>query len=228
MELVEPLAPIAPETEPKKPLIPWEDPAEPRIAALFRTLRALIFDPVAFFRNMGRNSWAEPLAFGLITGTTGLLACLFWYFLVYAAISQPAVGNWGIPQAYTAEKGLLVFLMLLTPVFTLFDLGVGAFCLWGAVALLGASREFNPVWRLYNYAQGAMVAAIVPVLGVPLAGLWVQFLVFQAVQAVFSVSPWRAMGILLLFLFLEGLFLGLLVGGLAALLAFLGFWLFLG
>jgi hypothetical protein len=118
--------------------------------------------------------------------------------------------------------------MAASPFLALFNLPFGAGCLWGALALAGVSRAFNPAWRIYCYAQGAMVAAVIPFLGMPLAGLGVVALVYLGVQAVFRTSGWRTLWILLLFLMFNAFMAALLAGALMALLAFLGMLLFLG
>jgi hypothetical protein len=207
--------------------IPWEDPRLPRLRGLGLTLRQLLFSPQDFFRRLGRGGGEEALAFGLITGTAGLLAGLFWSTLFYAAASRAVEASWGLPR-FEAGTGLTIFLMAAAPALNLFNLAFGAGCLWGAVALAGGGRDFNPVWRIYCYAQGAMLAGVMPLIGVLLAGLWVWYLVYVGVQAVFKTSPGRTLGVMVLFLVLNVFLVLLLLGILLALLAFLGFLLFLG
>ena len=207
--------------------IPWEDPDLPRLRAFCRTLRELLFAPKAFFQRLGENGWGEALAFGLITGTAGLLAGLFWGTLLYAAAGRAAGEYWGIPQLYEMGTGFTVFLMVTSPALALFNLAFGACCLWAAAALCGAGRDFNPAWRIYSYAQGAMVVGLIPFLGVPLAGLWGLFLVYLGVQTVFKTSGGRTLGVLVLFLLLNTCGLLLLLGILLAVLVSLRFLLFL-
>jgi hypothetical protein len=208
--------------------IPWEDPRLPRLPALIQTLRELLLKPRDFFRRLGRNSGGEALAFGLITGTAGLLAGLFWSTLFYAAASRAVAAAWGLPQLQGAGAGWTLFLIVAAPAFNLVNLALGAACLWGAVGLSGGGRNFNPAWRIYCYAQGAMLAGIIPLLGMPLAGFWVLYLVYLGVQAVFETSPGRALGVLVLFLVLQVFLVLLLAGILLTFLASLGFLFFLG
>ena len=65
----------------------------PALAGFFRTLRELLFRPGEFFKNLGREGWAGPLAFALIVSSVGLLGALFWQLLVLA----PAGGTRGTP-----------------------------------------------------------------------------------------------------------------------------------
>jgi hypothetical protein len=170
-------APVPPEAGTTGP-IPWEDPRLPRLRGLGRTLHELLVSPQDFFRRLGRDGGGEALAFGLITGTAGLLAGLFWSTLFYAAASRAVEASWGFPQLQAGGTGLTIFLMAAAPALILFNLAFGSGCLWGAMALAGGGRDFTPVWRIYCYAQGAMLAGVIPVLGVPLAGLWVMYLVY--------------------------------------------------
>lgn len=219
-------APVPPNPGKAGP-IPWEDPHLPRLPALGRTLGELLFNPRGFFPRLGRHGWGEPLAFGLITGTAGLLAGFFWSLLLYAGASQGLGDYWG-SQSQAVGTGLAVLLMVAAPAVTLGNLAFGAACLWGALALAGAGRDFAPAWRIYGYAQGAMVMGVIPVLGLPLAGLWVLVLVYLGVQTVCKTSGGRTLMILVLFLGLQVFWLVLLGGVLLALLGFLGFLLFLG
>jgi hypothetical protein len=201
--------------------IPWEDPLQPRLRGLGRTLGLLLTSPREFFRRLGRHGDGEALAFGLITGTAGLLAGLFWSTLFYTAIGRALEASMGLPS-YEGGTGVTILLMAAAPVFNLVNLVFGAACLWGAVALAGGGRDFNPVWRIYCYAQGATLAGFLPLLGMPLAGLWVLYLVYAGVQAVYETSPGRSLGVLSLFLALQFVLVLLLLGILLALLAFLG------
>jgi hypothetical protein len=206
--------------------IPWEDPRLPRLPGLGRTLGQLLASPRDFFRRLGVNGGGEALAFGLITGTTGLLAGLFWNTLFYAAIGRALEASLGLP-GYEAGTGVTILLMAAAPVLNLVNLVLGAACLWGAVALAGGGRDFNPVWRIYCYAQGAMLAGFLPLLGMPLAGLWVLYLTYVGVKTVYETSPGRTLGVLSLFLVLQFVLVLLLLGILLALLAFLGVLFFL-
>lgn len=219
-----------PAPEPGRP-IPWEDPDLPRMAGLFRTLREVLLRPGDFFQNLGGAGWAEPLAFSLIIGTAGCLAGIFWHLVLDAALGLPGEGP-GTSPFLTLSRGVMVALMVLAPVMVLAHQGIGSLCLWGSLKLVGAAPGFVPVWRVTAYAQGGMATACIPLLGVPLAGLWVLMLVGQGVQTVWGMSLGRTLLVLALFLLLQTLLVVCLVvclaGGLAALVALLGLLLFLG
>jgi hypothetical protein len=177
----------------------------------------VLFHPRDFFQNLPREGGAEALAFGLIVGTAGVLACLYWQLLFYLGLSRslgemPAMaGQW-----LSLGAGAIMATMLLTPLVMLVNLGINSLGLWAAAGLTGGSwPPFVPVWRLTCYAQGALAAGFLPILGGPVAGVWNLVLTYQGLRGVLGLSPWRALGTLCLSLGLQVLLLLLLLGSLA-------------
>jgi hypothetical protein len=108
-------------------------------------------------------------------------------------------------------------LMLAAPLLVLIDLGVGSLCWWGGVAITGAGRDFLPAWRIFCYAQGGMILACIPILGLPVAAIWVLILMCIGAQKVFGISALRSWGALAVFMGFQVvvgmiLLLGLLIG----------------
>jgi hypothetical protein len=206
---------VAAEAEPEhKAVTPWEDPELSAPAGFFRTLREVLFRPGEFFAHLGGEGWAEPLAFGLIASSVGLLGALFWQVLVRA----PA----GL------SPGWLAVLMAGAPVLALANLGIGGICWWGSVALVGAGRDFTPTWRIFCYAQGGMALGLMPLFGMPVAGIWVLALMYCGVKRVYGISTGGSWGALAVFLSLQAALALICCLGLAGALTFLGFLLLLG
>jgi len=205
--------------------VPWEDPELSGWVGFYRTLRDLLLHPGEFFENLGREGWAEPLAFALIASTAGLLGALFWQLLILAggATGDPAV----MPASYLGP-GALLGLMAAAPLLVLVDLGVGGLCWWGSMALAGASREFTPAWRIFCYAQGGLVLAFIPILGLGLAVIWVLALMYLGVKKMFGLSVLSSLGALIMFLTLQALMGMILLLGLIVGVAGLGFLALLG
>jgi hypothetical protein len=203
--------------------VPWEDPELSALAGLVRTLREVLFRPGEFFEHLGREGWAEPLTFGLIVSSVGLLAACFWQFLVLA----PAGGNPGDAAMLSASRGfgpgLLMAMMAASPVLALANLGAGGLCWWGSVALVGAGRDFTPAWRIFCYAQGGMALGLIPFFGMLLAGIWGLALLYCGVKQVYGISAGASLGALAIFLTLQAALVLTLLLGLAAALALLGF-----
>ena len=154
----------------QRSLAPGEDQELSTLAGFFRTLYEVLFRPGEFFQNLGREGWAEPLAFALVVSSIGLLGALFWQLLVLA----PAGGNLGDIAGLLPFRGLgpglLLAMMAAAPVLVLANLGVGGICWWGSVALVGASRDFTPAWRIFCYAQAGMALGLIPFFGLLVAG----------------------------------------------------------
>ncbi|MBI4794981.1 MAG: YIP1 family protein [Deltaproteobacteria bacterium] len=213
-------APSAPSQEPEAAPaathpVPWEDAGLNRFQGLGRTLGQVLFHPGDFFRTMPREGWAEALAFALIVGTAGMLACLYWQLLLYLGLSRAVGVMRAMPCLFSRVEWALIPMMLLTPVVMLANLIVSSLGLWGAVGLTGGPWSvFSPVWRITCYAQGAMVAGFLPLLGGPVAGLWTLVLYYRGLQKVLGLSSWRALGVLCLSLVLQVLLVVLLLGSL--------------
>lgn len=209
-------APAAPAT------VPWEDGAISRLSGLGRTLGQLLFRPRAFFQTLPREGWGEALAFGLIVGTAGILACLYWQLLLYLGLSRHLGELSPLARQFTGlGAGIIITVMLLAPLIMLANLALSSVGLWAAVLLTGGPRPpFAAVWRLTCYAQGALVAGFLPLLGGPLAGFGTLVLTYQGLRGVLGHTSWRALGTLCLSLGLQGLLSLLLLGSLTR------FWFF--
>ncbi|MFZ5453005.1 MAG: YIP1 family protein [Thermodesulfobacteriota bacterium] len=214
-------APAAPDEAPAAEAdapnpVPWEDAGLTRFQGLGRTLKQSLFYPREFFRDFPREGWQEALSYALIVGTAGLLACLYWQLLFYLGLSR-LLGS--MPAAtkvfFLVGSGAIMSMMLLSPLIVLGSLLISSPGLWLAVGLTGGPWPgFTAVWRLTCYAQGAMVLAVLPLLGGPVAGLWNLFLVYRGVQGGLGLSSWRALGVVCLSLVLQTLLLALLLGSL--------------
>jgi hypothetical protein len=207
--------------EPERRGVPWEDPQLSGWLGFYRTLREILFSPEEFFENLGPGGWAEPLTFALIVSTTGLLGALFWDLLLLAGTGSPG-DSAGFTLSPSLGPVMLMGLMVGSPLLVLYILGVGGLCWWGSVALLGADREFTPAWRIFCYAQGGMILALIPFLGTLVAGIWVLALMFIGARKVFGFSALSSLGALVIFLIFQALLGMILLLGLSLGLAGLG------
>lgn len=206
-------------TRPAAVLIPWEDPGQPRLSGLVLTLWDVLRGPGRFFAAMPRQGWAEPLTFGLIVGSFGLMAGSYLELLFSLTLSQKWQALPGLSRVMEKSANTLVVLMIMTPGIILASLSLGSFCLWCVLRLMGVAQEFSPVLRINCYAQGALVAAIIPLLGALAAIVWNVYLTYKGVQSFFKVSPGRALATVSLSLALEALFFLLPMVGLGLFLA---------
>jgi hypothetical protein len=200
--------------------VPWEDPSRPRVVGFCRTLGQLLFHPEDFFENLGREGRAEPFAFGLIAGSTGLLGCFFWYILLGAA---------AVPGGFQVfPLGAMLGIVALAPAVILAKLLIGSLSLWAGSALMGAGRGFTTAWRICCYVQGGMVLALIPFFGAPLAAIWMLLLIYRGIEAVGKTGIGRTLAALLVFLVLQALIWAVLLGSAVGLMALGGFLIFLG
>ncbi|MDP3182935.1 MAG: YIP1 family protein [Desulfobaccales bacterium] len=209
--------------------IPWEDPDLPRLVGFFRTLKKILLKPGEFFRDLPREGWAEALAFGLIVGTTGLLAVIYWKMLLGGEVSRQLAGIPGASHILTLGVGAVITGMLLAPLIILAALGLGALGLWvGTALVIGAPPGFPVIMRITCYGGAGLAAALVPFLGGPAAGLWVVYLTYRGVKTAFSLSTGRALGVLAISLGLKVFCIMLFLGSLMGLMGLMGFWLLWG
>ena len=200
--------------QPERRGVPWEDPELSGWVGFYRTLRDLLLHPGEFFNNLGQGGWAEPLAFALIVSTAGLLIALFWPLLVLAGGVTETLGP---VSSLNLGTGALLGLMIVSPLLVLLDLAVGSLCWWGSVALSGADRDFTPAWRIFCYAHGGLVLALVPFLGMLVAGIWILVLMYIGAKEAFGLSALSSLGVLAIFLTFQAvlgmvLLLSLIVG----------------
>jgi len=209
--------------------IPWEDPDLPRLVGFFGTLKKILLRPGEFFRDLPREGWAEALAFGLIVGTAGLVAVLYWKIILGAEVSQRLAELPGASTILTLGLGAMITGMILSPLIILADLGLSSLGLCVGTALMsGGWPDFPVILRVACYGRAGLVAALVPFLGAPAAGLWVLYLTYRGVKTAFALSTGRALGVLAISLGLKILAILLFLGSLMGLMGLLGFMLLWG
>ncbi len=200
-------APLGPPPALPPPALPWEDADCPRLAALLSTVWKFWRHPGQGFRTMSREGWEEPLGFGLITGTFGLLAASYSQLLFSLSLGEfltltPEAGGFALGGA----RGI-VALMFLVPPLVLVGLLLGSLCLLVVLRLWRRPATFPAALRVGCYAQAGLVLAMVPLLGAFGGVSWSLYLRVRGVQEVFELPGWRAWIAVLLALLLETLVL---------------------
>jgi hypothetical protein len=214
---------VVPLPQPDGPPVAWEDPALSGVAGCYRTLRDVLWRPGDFFENLGPGGWAEPLAFAFLVSTAGLLGTLFWHFLILVGGAIP-----GEAELPGLGPGVLLGLMVGSPLWVLIDLGVGGLCWWGSVTVMGATGGFTPAWRIFAYAHAGLALALIPLFGPPLAGIWFLALLYIGTWKRLGFNAWESLGALAVFIAFQVALGFVLLIGLIAVLAGLGFLALLG
>lgn len=153
--------------------LPWDRRQELGFfPAFFETLKLVLLNPSeAFSRMKPEGGLGEPLIYGLVGGSIGLL-----FYLLFSIF----MSSFGIMSDRNALAGLFglgigtVFGIILMPVFLVFGL-----FLWSAILHLclmlvgGAQRSFETTFRVVCFATGSTYPLmIVPVCGGLISGVW--------------------------------------------------------
>lgn len=191
--------------------VAWEDPGVPFPENLWRSWKASLFAPAAFFRRAADGSGlARPLLYFLLVTVTGAVFSLFWQYapgpvpawdMGRGAPMGPAVGFFVAPFA------ALVGLAISTLVFHL-----------GALVLAPDRRGIGATLRVVCYAAGPSVLAAVPVVGGPVGLIWTWVLQVVGLREVHRTGTGRAVVMVfwiwgLFLVFLAGLIVLALAGG---------------
>lgn len=191
----------------------WPPPeGVPLGEALVQAWRESVFAPRRFFPQLGRRDTILPdllyyLALGIAVAGIGL----FWRMVL------PATGAGGLLDALlgrTTASASPLLDFLLSPLWLLLSLFLSA----GVVHLLllilgGAEGGIATTVRVFCFAYGPQLFAVVPVLGALMGGIWTVVLAIVGLRVAHGTSTGRAAAAVLL-----PLFLLVLVGTLAGLL----------
>lgn len=151
---------------------PWEDRSRIGLwQGILQTFRNVLFNPVHLFRTLRFGGGIkEPLAFGLLFGSLGMMFSLFWEF---------ALAAWGLGGSLKGISSsfpvILLFplLLILCPVLV----ALGLFIVSGITHLLlrivrGGTHGFEATFRVIAYGQATQVLAVVPFVGGFIGTLW--------------------------------------------------------
>ncbi len=158
---------------------PWEQRGElGLLKAILQTAKEVLFSPKRLFKGIrAKGGLSEPLAFGLLFGSLGMMLSVFWDVIMAAAGLGGQAGGmgprFGLPL-------LLPVMLLVIPAFVL----VSLFCLSGLIhlflRLVGAGGGgFQATFRVMSYGQATQILAAIPLAGGLLSSVW--FLIVQVV-----------------------------------------------
>jgi hypothetical protein len=152
------------------------------------TVQALVLNPVGFFRGIAkRGDYVNPLVFALICGVIngvlgGILAFLYSLFS-----GDPNFETWGALAA-------LIGNILLTPLFTLIGLFVGAgiFHLLVLLFVRPTSAGFEATFRVVSYASATQLISWIPLVGGIVAAVYNIVLSIFGIREVHATTTGRA------------------------------------
>ena len=171
--------PVHPEYRPRPaPGAPaWEGEGN-FIARIWRTIWQVLLHPVRTFGAPAQPGLKWALSFGVIMGTLGGAAYIFWGWLL----------RWDSMR--TGYEFWLLIIQPLNAVVNLFILSaVFHFFLW---ILRGAKKGFSATFRVLGYSQATGLIFLVPWLGMPVGAAWSLVVIIGGLAAAHGISRWRA------------------------------------
>jgi hypothetical protein len=182
----EPLAVVAPgppetgvQTKRDRILSPWERRSDiGLLGGASQTLKAVLFSPTDFFKHTAvEGGLKEPLAFGLLTGSLGMMFEIFWKFL-FLGEGRTVFGDtlFGPYAMIAAFLGAMAF----CPLFTFFAILITSLIMHVLlIPVRGGTNGFEATFRVTSFCQATQVWGMVPIIGGLIWAFW-----FFAVQLI--------------------------------------------
>lgn len=201
--------------------LPWDDRQERGFFnAFIETLQMVLGRPSIAFTAMKREGGlAEPLLYGLIGGSFGLIA-YFIYSFMFQSLGIFAQRN---PFAHLIGRGIAsVLLLILVPLLIAMGMFINAAILHLCLMIVGGAKQsFETTFRVVCFSAGSVYPLmIIPLCGGVIAGVWGIVLRCIGLARAHETDTGRA--VLAVFLPLivccgGGLLLAILFGGIGAL-----------
>jgi hypothetical protein len=136
-----------------------------------QTLSKFMFSPKKSYGAMAvRGGLREPLAFGLLIGSIGVMFTFFWQFVI--ASTGGVVPSGDLPLSVTSPLFFLL-LIFLAPALSLVGLFVWSFIIHVLLFLVrGNTNGFEATFRVIAYSQATQVWSVIPVVGGFIGWCW--------------------------------------------------------
>ena len=159
---------------------------------IFLTAKQVTFSPRTFFRNVAtEGGLREPLAFGILFGSMGLMLELFWQFVAgegsLSSIPLDFIGDYGTGLLFLAATVLCPFV------------ATAMICLTSLIlhllltAVGGGKKGFEATFRVVCYSQATQFWALIPYVGGLVATLWLGVVLFIGIREIHEVSYTRVL-----------------------------------
>ena len=159
--------------------LPWERRNESGfVNAFVETVKMVLTRPAEAFAIMRtEGGLADPLLFGVIGGSIGAIV----WILVSATLhslgwfaTMPQQSSWQNLMGASVTGTMLVFRIILTPIFLVIGLFIWAALVHVCLVLVGgANKTFETTFRALSFAYGATaLLAIIPCCGGLIALIW--------------------------------------------------------
>jgi hypothetical protein len=170
---------------------PWERRAEIGLReGVLQTAKQVAFSPSAFFRNtVTEGGLREPLAFGILFGSIGLMLELFWQFVAgeesLSSIQLDFMGDYGSSLVFLAAT-------ILCPLAAALMICVTSLVLHLLLTVVGGGKKgFEATFRAVCYSQATQFWALIPYVGGLVATLWLLVVLLMGIREIHEASYTR-------------------------------------
>jgi len=186
---------------------PWERRTELGLwQGIYRTFISVLFSPTAFFMKIKPDKGlSEPLAFGLLLGSLGLMFGFFWDFLLVSGIIM-SLGSRLFEQA--PLNWIFFAAIFLSPLLVLVDMFAKSAVLHVLMLIFGSGkRKFEGTFRVVAYGQSTKVLSIIPFVGNVTGWIWNIIVVISGLKEIHKTSRIKAGIAVIVLIILKGLLL---------------------
>jgi hypothetical protein len=168
-------------------LPPWERRSELGLGkSMGDTVKGVLFSPVQFFRTAAvEGGIGEPLAFGILMGSLGMIFEIFWQVLMNLG-DLPSLSNW--PFGQLTWGPVFTAVMFLSPLLVTLSICIISLVMHFLLVIVrGGKNRFEATFRAVCYAQSTQLWALIPFVGSLLVGLWmvvVQIIGFREMHGI--------------------------------------------
>ncbi len=170
---------------------PWERRPELGLRkGIFQTAKEVAFSPRAFFRHTAAEGGVrEPLAFGILFGSIGLMLELFWHFLTgegsLSSIQLRFIGDYGTSLVFLATA-------ILCPLAATIMICLTSLVVHLLLTVIGGARNgFEATFRAVSYSQATQFWALIPYVGGLIASLWLVVVQIIGIREIHEISYTR-------------------------------------
>jgi hypothetical protein len=179
-------------------LPPWERRSELGLGKSLRdSIKGVLFSPARFFRTATvAGGLKEPLAFGILMGSLGMMFEVSWQGLSRFG-DLPSFGE-GFLGDFTRVP-LIMGILLLCPLVATIFICMTSLVLHFLLTVLRAGKSgFEATLRAVCYSQATQLWAVIPFLGSFLSGLWLMVVTVISLREIHGTSYVRVIFALLI------------------------------
>lgn len=170
--------------------IPFEDRSRPFLARFMATVKLAFGDPFALFAEVPAGDIGPPVLYGVLIGTVAAFFGSLWQFLIVSVVS---VMDEAAADQLALSGGLIVLLMVLSPVLAAVGLLISAGTFHLMLLLVGDGRRgFAVTLRACAYGSTPSLLAVVPLCGGLAGGIWAIVLTIIGATRGQRTHAWRA------------------------------------